>query len=236
MVISLLRHPEVLARIFAREPRRATARLVPPPPFEAPRPKKAGVAPQGDGTGIELTGKRASAYAGESLPRRSRLPLDPHRALAAQIDADVGGPRSPGAAVVVQGIWHAQQQAALRVIGGLELVELDIAEAARARCAARRLLAHRETLAAELRGGNDDEKVRAAADRLAVGVHVGDPDLALRICPGLPDQIADPVEIVARPHFGGVGRRAEREEDRPCISHVTPFRSARACEACDVLR
>src|SRR6202521_213905 len=64
------------------------------------------------------------------------------------------------------------------------------------------------------------QKVGAAADRLSIRVQMGNPDLALggRLC--LADQIADPIQIVARPPFGGIGCRAEHDEHRPCVSHV----------------
>jgi hypothetical protein len=34
---------------------------------------------------------------------------------------------------------------------------------------------------------------------------MGDPDLALGVRPGLTDEIADAIEIVARSHFRGAG-------------------------------
>src|SRR5262245_21881230 len=59
----------------------------------------------------------------------------------------------------------------------------------------------------------------AAAHRLAVGVYMGDRDLALGKGPRLADQVADAVEALAWADLGSGGRCGESEKNHPREAH-----------------
>jgi hypothetical protein len=114
------------------------------------------------------------------------LPLNSHRALAPQIHAHICAAGFPRPSIgTVQSVWHIQQQATMRVIGCSDPVEFDAVETQLTFRAFGRFLADRKTLAADLRAGNENKKVGAAADRFSIGVHVGNPDLTLGVRPCL---------------------------------------------------
>jgi hypothetical protein len=152
------------------------------------------------------------------------LRLDSHGALVPQIYAHVCAAGFPSSAIgIVQGVWDIQQQATLRVIRSFDPVEFNTVETKLTFRAIGGSLADRKTLAADFRAGNENKKVGAAADRLSIRVHMGNPDLALGVRLCLTDQITDPIQIVARPHFGGFGCRGKDDEERPYVSHMKSF-------------
>src|SRR6266849_6265518 len=109
----------------------------------------------------------------------ARLRLNSHGALVPQSHAHVRAAGFPSSAIgIVQGVWHIQQQATMRVIGCLDPVEFNTVETPRTFRTFGRFLADRKTPAADLRAGNENKKVGAAADRFSIRVHISNPDLA----------------------------------------------------------
>src|SRR5262245_8463071 len=101
------------------------------------------------------------------------LLFNSHGALALQIHSYVCAAGLSAPAVgIVQSVRHIQQQATIRIIGRFDPIELNAIETQLTRGTPGCSLADRKTLAADLRAGDENKKMRAAADRLAIRVYI----------------------------------------------------------------
>src|SRR5215207_10063111 len=110
-----------------------------------------------------------AASTASTMPDRLRLNF--YGGFVPQRHAHVRAAGFPSSAIgIVQGVWHIQQQATMRIIGCLDPAEFNIAEAARTFRTFGGFLADRKAPASDLRAGNENKKVGAAADRFSIRV------------------------------------------------------------------